>query len=133
MWTATISSARVVFAYWSACMVLRSRSSTSSTVIGRWRSPALKRWRSSARSRCSRSYERFILTRSRTITGTNNITAHAPYLNFVYAMMTVTIAVVSAPSPLISKPWVHPGSLSRMCRRAIPACDSVNEVNTPIA
>ena len=55
------------------------------------------------------------------MTGTNTITAHAPSANFVIAMTTVTTAVVIAPSPLISRPWRHPGSRSRRWRLAMPA------------
>ena len=65
--------------------------------------------------------------------GTNSITAHAPSLNFVMAITASTIAVVTAPSPLIRSPRRHPGSRMRRCRFAIPACESVNEVNTPMA
>jgi hypothetical protein len=67
------------------------------------------------------------------MTGTKIITAQAPCVNFVIAMTTVTSAVVTAPSPLIRSPCRHPCSRSRRWRLAIPACESVNEVNTPIA
>ena len=52
-------------------------------------------------------------TRIQTMIGTNSITAHAPSRNFVAAITIVTTAVVSAPSPLITRPWRHPCSRSR--------------------
>ena len=124
---------RIVFAYWRACMVFRSRSSTISTEIGRPRGPCSNASSPTSSSACSRRYWRFIRTRIHTITGTNTITAHAPCANFVTAITTVTTAVVTAPSPLIARPWRQPGSRRRRWRLAMPACDSVNDVNTPIA
>ena len=59
--------------------------------------------------------------------------AHAPSANLVRATMTSTIPVATAPAPLISRPTRQPGSRRRRCRLAIPACDNVNDVNTPIA
>ncbi len=72
-------------------------------------------------------------TSSQTSTGTSTITAHAPSVNFVIEMTTSTTAVATAPSPLITRPSFQPGSRSRRWRLAIPACESVNDVNTPIA
>ena len=39
----------------------------------------------------------------------------------------------NAPMPLMNRPQRQPGSFSRMWCLAMPACDSVNDVNTPIA
>ena len=61
------------------------------------------------------------------------MTAQAPWVNFVTAITTVTTAVVIAPRPLIARPTRHPGSRSLRWRLDIPACESVNDVNTPIA
>ena len=36
-------------------------------------------------------------------------------------------------APLMTRPSRQPGSLSRRWRLAMPACESVNEVNTPMA
>ena len=65
--------------------------------------------------------------------GTSTITTHAPWVNFVIPMTTSTMPVAIAPRPLISRPSRQCGSLIRRCRLAMPACDSVNEVKTPIA
>ena len=65
--------------------------------------------------------------------GTSTITAHAPCVNFVIPMTISTVPVAIAPRPLISRPSRQCGSLIRRCRLAIPACDNVNEVKTPIA
>ena len=58
---------------------------------------------------------------------------HAPWLNFVAAMITVITAVTTAPKPLIASPFFHPGSRRVVCRFAMPAWENVNEVKTPIA
>ena len=39
----------------------------------------------------------------------------------------------TAPMPLTNRPQRQPCSFSRMWCLAMPACDSVNDVNTPIA
>ena len=59
--------------------------------------------------------------------------AHAPWVNFVTAMTTVTTPVATAPRPLTNRPSRQPGSLSLRWRTDMPACESVKEVNTPIA
>ena len=68
-----------------------------------------------------------------TSSGTRSITAHAPWVNLVTAITTVTRPVATAPPPLMSNPVRQPGSWSRRWRRAMPACDSVKLVNTPMA
>ena len=40
---------------------------------------------------------------------------------------------MNAPVPLMNRPQRQPCSFSRMWCLAMPACDSVNDVNTPIA
>ncbi len=72
-------------------------------------------------------------TRNHTMTGTNTMITQAPCVNLVIAITTVTTAVVTAPRPLIAQA-VPPSRLPelRWCL-AMPACESVNEVNTPIA
>ena len=132
-YTAVAVLVRIVFAYWSAWIVLRSRSSTTTSAAGRVPGPRSNGRRPTSSSACSRSYWRFKRTRTQIITGTNTITAHAPSANFVIAITTVTTAVVIAPKPLIRRPWRQPGSRSLRWRLAIPAWESVNEVNTPIA
>ena len=65
-WTALVDLDRIVFAYWSAWIVLRSRSSTRIDVTGRLtvaRSNAGTSWSSSA---CSRVYWWFKRTRTHT-------------------------------------------------------------------
>ena len=57
----------------------------------------------------------------------------APPPNLKVPMTTVTTAVVTAPRPLTNRPTCQPCSLSVMCFLAMPAWDSVNEVNTPMA
>ena len=70
---------------------------------------------------------------SQTSTGTSTMTAHAPSANFVIEMTTSTTAVATAPAPLITRPSFQPGSRSLRWRFAIPACESENDVKTPIA
>ena len=60
--------------------------------------------------------------------------SHLPSpLAFVRATIASTMPVAMAPIPLIANPTRQPGSRRRRWRLAIPACESVNEVNTPIA
>ena len=61
------------------------------------------------------------------------MTAQAPSLNFVIAMTTSTTSDRTAPVPLTKRPQRQPFSFSRMWCLAMPACESVNDVNTPIA
>ena len=61
------------------------------------------------------------------------MTAHAPSANFVIEITTRTIAVATAPAPLISEAELPPGLAQPRWRLAIPACESEKEVNTPIA
>ena len=57
----------------------------------------------------------------------------APPVNLNTPITTVTTPVVTAPRPLTNRPTFQPFSLSLMCLRAMPACESVKEVNTPMA
>ena len=59
--------------------------------------------------------------------------SHAPSANFATAKMIATIPVATAPTPLIAMLRRHPSPRSRRQWTTIPACDSVIEVNTPIA
>ncbi len=59
--------------------------------------------------------------------------SHAPSANLATAKMRVTIPVATAPTPLMTALRRHPASRSRSQWRTIPACDSVTEVNTPMA
>ena len=61
------------------------------------------------------------------------ITIHAPSANFAIAKTTATTTVAVAPSPLMIALRRQPGARSRSQWRTIPACDSVNAVNTPMA
>ena len=70
--------------------------------------------------------------------GTSTITIQAPRiapggLNLVMPMITSTTAESTAPMPLMNRPVRQPSSLWVMWCLAMPACDSVNDVNTPIA
>jgi hypothetical protein len=58
---------------------------------------------------------------------------HAPWVNFVTAMTMSTMNDSTAPVPFTKRPHLQPSSRSRRWCFAIPACDSVNDVNTPIA
>ena len=57
----------------------------------------------------------------------------APWVNLVTPITMVTTSVAMAPAPLMSSPTCQCGSRSRRCLRAMPACESVKEVNTPMA
>ena len=46
--------------------------------------------------------------------------------------MTRTIPVVTAPNPLMTALVFHPASRVRRQWMTIPACDNVNDTNTPI-
>ena len=59
--------------------------------------------------------------------------SHAPSANLATAKITVTIPVATAPVPLIAMLRRHPSPRSRRQWTTIPACDSVIEVNTPMA
>ena len=67
------------------------------------------------------------------MTGTSTTMIQAPWVNLVMAMMMSTTADSTAPMPLTRRPFRQWGSLWVMWCLAIPACDSVNEVNTPMA
>jgi hypothetical protein len=67
-----------------------------------------------------------------TSTGIMTMMIHAPSAAFVIATMTSTTPVTIAPNPLIAALLRHPGSRSRRQCNTIPACDSVNDTNTPI-
>ena len=54
-------------------------------------------------------------------------------VNFVTAMTMSTTNDRIAPMPLTNRPHRQPCSFSRMWCLAMPACESVNDVNTPIA
>ena len=56
-----------------------------------------------------------------------------PSANLVTAMMTSTTSESSAPMPLMNRPRRQPGSLWVMWCLAMPACDRVKLVNTPMA
>jgi len=68
-----------------------------------------------------------------TSVGTTITTIHAPWVNFVAAMTSVTMPVVTAPTPLMTSRWRQPGSRRYHHRRTIPDCDSVKEMKTPTA
>ena len=74
-----------------------------------------------------------MLLKISTSTGISASTAQAPWVNLVTPSTTITTAVSSAPRPLISTPRFQPGSRRRRWRRTMPLCESVNEMNTPIA
>ena len=60
------------------------------------------------------------------------ITTFAPFWNFVIVTMTSTTPVVNAPMPLMTAAAPPPRPLhTRNQRRTMPACESVNAVNTP--
>ncbi len=65
--------------------------------------------------------------------GISTITIQAPSRNFVLAWMTVTTAVASAPRPLMAACIHHRGPRSRIQRRTMPDCESVNDRKTPTA
>ena len=72
------------------------------------------------------------------MTGASTITTHAPStapggLNLVMPMMTSTTSDRTAPVPLMNSPRRQPGSFCVMWCLAMPACDSVKLVNTPMA
>ena len=58
-------------------------------------------------------------------------TIQAPCANFVAAMVTMTTAVVAAPSPLTHMRYAT-GARVRSQRTTIPLCESVNDTKTPI-
>ena len=58
---------------------------------------------------------------------------HTPWSNLEIAMTTTTTAVTIAPTPLIKALRRQPGPRPVNQWRTMPDCDSVNEVNTPIA
>ena len=57
----------------------------------------------------------------------------APWVNFTAAMMTVITPLTKAPRPLMNMPVRHPGSFRRMWWTAMPACENVKDVKTPMA
>ena len=67
------------------------------------------------------------------MSGTRMMMNHAPWVNLNTPMTSVTTPVVTAPRPLTNRPNFQPCSLSLMCFLAMPAWESVNEVNTPMA
>src|SRR6266542_3169785 len=60
-------------------------------------------------------------------------TIQAPSWNFVTARVRRTIPVTTAPTPLTHTRQRQPFSRSRSQRRTMPPCESVNEMNTPMA
>ena len=90
-------------------------------------------WPRTSSSASSDSYWRFSRTSKATMTGTSNMMNHAPPVNLVTAMTMVTMPVASAPPPLMARPSLQPFSLMRRWRLAMPACERVNDVNTPMA
>ena len=67
------------------------------------------------------------------ITGTTTSGTHAPLVNLVAATMIRTIRVANDPMPFTTTPRRHPRSRRRRWWTTMPACDSVNDVNTPTA
>ncbi len=65
--------------------------------------------------------------------GTRSMMNQAPPVNLKTPITMVTTPVVKAPRPFTNRPSRQPCSLSLMCFLAMPACESVNEVNTPMA
>ena len=65
--------------------------------------------------------------------GITMIGTQAPLVNFVIATMMSTMNVATAPTPLITVLRFQPGSRSFWWWRTMPACESVNDVNTPTA
>ena len=63
--------------------------------------------------------------------GIATITIHAPFANFVIVTTTSTTPVVTAPMPLMIALRCQLASFVRSQRRTMPACESVNAVNTP--
>ena len=59
-------------------------------------------------------------------------TIHAPSSVFVTATMTRTMPVTIAPNPLIAALDFQPSVFFWRQWITIPACDSVNEMKTPI-
>ena len=68
-----------------------------------------------------------------TSVGITSTTIHAPWVNFVAPMTTVTMPVATAPVPLMIARCRQPGRRSRIQWRTMPDCDSVNEMKTPTA
>ena len=67
------------------------------------------------------------------MTGTSTTMSQAPWVNFVTAMTTSTISDITAPVPFTKSPNRQPGSFLVMWCLAMPAWESVNDVNTPMA
>ena len=60
------------------------------------------------------------------------MTIQGPSCDFVTATMIKTIAVTVAPKPLIAALERQPGVLNDRQWITMPACESVNDTNTPI-
>ena len=68
------------------------------------------------------------------MTGTSTTITHAPWVNLVMAMMTSTTSESTAPIAVDEQARAaSPAPCGVMWCLAMPACDSVNDVNTPIA
>ena len=65
--------------------------------------------------------------------GTSKMITQAPWVNFVIPMMMSTTSERKAPNPLMNMPRRQCGSRRVQWCLAIPACESVKLVNTPIA
>lgn len=65
--------------------------------------------------------------------GIRTMTIHAPCVNLVLAMITVAMAVVTAPIPLTRSFFSQWGPFLTSQRFTIPACEMVKERNTPTA
>ena len=61
------------------------------------------------------------------------MTIQAPCVNFVLAIISVAIPVVTAPIPLTSSFFSQCGPFFTSQRFTIPACAMVKERNTPTA
>ena len=70
---------------------------------------------------------------SRMMNGITTIGTHAPLVNLVTATTIRMMNVVTAPTPLSQALNFQRGSRSFWWWRTMPACDSVNDVNTPTA
>src|SRR5581483_10774217 len=133
-WTARTSFGVSARAYWMARAEARSSWSTKTRTV--WRRstgtmPASGTPCSSASA--SSAYGRARRTRNITMTGTSTTMIQAPWVNLVTAMTMSTTADSTAPTPLTTRPLRQWGSWWVMWCLAIPAWDSVKEVNTPMA
>ena len=68
-----------------------------------------------------------------TMSGMTTSGTQAPLVNFVPPTMSSTMNVATEPTALITMLRLYPRSRSFWWWRTMPACDSVNERNTPTA